>query len=292
MKILITGSSGYVGSNFIQQYQGKYQFEKFSLLTQEIENIDFNGIDTVLHCAALVHQRVEPSYARYHQINVEYPVRLANLAKQNGVKQFVFISTIAVYGDDRVMLDEQTPCDPVTPYGKSKLEAEKKLFELNDDTFVVSIIRPPMVYGKDAPGNIDSLVKLVQKVSILPLGGIHNKRSFVYIWNLCNLIDVVIHRKQKGVLLASDDKPLSTTGLIELIAISLEKKIYLIKIPFLEILLKLLKPTLHKKLYESLEVDNSATKKALRLENPYDVEIGVRLMISGMDALNFKSNSK
>jgi UDP-glucose 4-epimerase len=292
MKIFITGSSGYLGSSFIKQYQDKYQFEKFSLFTQKIEDIDFNGIDTVLHCAALVHQKVEHPYDRYHQINVEYPVRLASLAKQHGVKQFVFISTIAVYGDDSVIFDEQTPCAPVTPYVTSKLDAEKKLLELNDDTFVVSIIRPPMVYGKDAPGNIDSLVKLVKKVSILPLGRIHNKRSFVYIGNLCNLIDVVIHKKQKGVLLASDDKPLSTTGLIELIATNLEKKIYLIQIPFFETLLKLLKPNLHKKLYESLEVDNSATKKVLGLENPYDVETGVRLMMSGMDALNFKSNSK
>ncbi len=106
------------------------------------------------------------------------------------------------------------------------------------------------------------------------------------------MIDAVIQKKQKGVLLASDDKSLSTTGLIELIATNLEKKIYLIQIPFFETLLKLLKPTLHKKLYESLEVDNSATKKVLGLENPYDVETGVRLMMSGMDALNFKSNSK
>lgn len=281
MKILITGSNGYIGSSFINQYQKKYEFEKFSLLTQKIEDINFNAVDVVLHCAALVHQKVEQPYEKYHEINVEYPVTLAKLAKRNGVKQFVFISTIAVYGEDTERVDEQTPCNPVTPYGKSKLEAEKELVELNDDAFVVSIIRAPMVYGKDAPGNINSLLKLVKKVPIIPLGGINNKRSFVYIGNLCHLVDVVIKQEKSGVFLASDDEPLSTTRFIELIAKELNKKVYLIKIPFFETLLKFLKPSFHKRLYCSLEIDNTLTKERLNLKNSYSVEEGIKLMIHG-----------
>ena len=280
-KFLITGSNGYLGSSFISKYKNKYLFEKFSLLTQKLEDINFDNVDIVLNCAALVHQKVEHSYEKYHEINVEYPVKLAKLAKQNGVKQFVFISTIAIYGEDKEKIDENTTYEPITPYGKSKLEAEKELLELNDDNFVVSIIRPPMIYGKNAPGNIDSLVKLVKKLPVIPLGKIDNKRSFISIQNLCYIIDEIITQKQNGVFLASDDEPLSTSKLIELIAKNLDKRIYLIKIPFFESLLKLLKPSFHKRLYGSLEVDNSITKEKLNLVNPYSVEDGIKLMLNG-----------
>jgi len=281
MKILVTGSNGYLGSSFINNYKAKYFFEKFSLLNQRLDDINFNEIDVVLHCAALVHQKVEQPYEKYQEINVDYPLKLSKLAKQNGVKQFVFISTIAVYGEEKEKLDENTICNPIIAYGKSKLEAEKELLKLNDDNFVVSIIRPPMVYGKDAPGNIDSLIKLVKKLSIIPLGGIENKRSFISIQNLCHMIDEVIIQQKAGIFLASDDESLSTTRLIELIAKNLDKKIYLLKIPFFETLLKIVKPSFHKRLYGSLEVDNSITKEKLNLKNPYNVEDGIKLMING-----------
>lgn len=281
MKILVTGSNGYLGSSFINNYKAKYFFEKFSLLNQRLDDINFNEIDVVFHCAALVHQKVEQPYEKYQEINVDYPLKLVKLAKENGVKQFIFISTIAVYGEDEEKLDENTICNPIKPYGKSKLEAEKELLKLNDDNFVVSIIRPPMVYGKDAPGNIDSLIKLVKKLPIIPLGGIENKRSFISIQNLCHMIDEVIIQQKAGIFLASDDESLSTTRLIELIAKNLDKKIYLLKIPFFETLLKIVKPSFHKRLYGSLEVDNSITKEKLNLKNPYNVEEGIKLMING-----------
>ena len=280
-KILITGSNGYLASNFLNQYKKVYDFEKFSLLNQKIEDINFDNIDIILHCAALVHQKVEQPYEKYHEINVEYPVKLAKLAKQNSVKQFVFISTIAVYGEEKEKLDENTICNPITQYGKSKLEAEKELFKLNDDDFIVSILRLPMIYGKDAPGNIDSLVKLVKKSPIIPLGSIENRRSFISIQNLCHIVDEVITQQKAGIFLASDDEPLSTSRLIELIAKNLDKKIYLIKVPFFESLLKILKPSFHKRLYGSLEVDNSITKEKLNLKNPYSVEDGIKLMLDG-----------
>jgi len=317
MEILVTGSNGYLGSCFINQYKNKFSFKSFSLLTQKLEDLDFDNIDIILHCAALVHQKTEYSYEKYHEINVDYPLKLARLAKQNGVKQFVFISTIAVYGEEKEKLDENTICNPITSYGKSKLEAEKELLKLSDDNFIVSIIRPPMIYGKNAPGNIDSLVKLVKKLPIIPLGGIENKRSFISIQNLCHLVDVVIgfhfkhgmtrdvkhgmtekchselgsesqkechHELDSGshnIFLASDDESLSTTRLIELIAKNLAKKVYLFKIPLFKTLLKLVKPSFHKRLYGSLEVDNSITKEKLNLKNPYTVEEGIALMLEG-----------
>jgi UDP-glucose 4-epimerase len=102
----------------------------------------------------------------------------------------------------------------------------------------------------------------------------------VYIGNLCNLIDEIIIQEKEGIFLASDDEPLSTTRLIELIANGLDKKVYLIKVPFFESLLKLVKPSFHKRLYESLEVDNSETKKVLGFKNKYSVEEGIRLMLN------------
>ena len=280
-KILLTGFSGYLGSNFLNIYKDKYQFEKFSLLNQKLDDLKIDKIDVVLHCAALVHQKIELDYEQYYDINVKYPLKLAKLAKENGVKQFVFISTIAIYGEDKEKIDDNTSFNPLTPYGKSKLEAENELMKLNDDNFLISIIRPPMVYGQNAPGNIDSLIKLVKKIPIIPLGGINNKRTFVSIQNLCHTIDEIIIQKQNGIFLASDDKPLSTTRLIELIAKNLNKKIYLVKIPFFESLLKAVKPSFHKRLYGSLEVDNSITKEKLNLQNRYSVEDGIKLMING-----------
>ena len=129
--------------------------------------------------------------------------------------------------------------------------------------------------------NIKSLVNLVSKVPVLPFGGIDNKRSMVYVGNLCHYVDVVIKSMACGIFLASDDEPLSTTRLIELIAKNLDKKVYLVKIPFFESLLKLLKPSFYKRLYGSLEVDNAFTKEKLKLKNPYGVEEGIKLMLNG-----------
>ncbi len=281
MNIIVTGGSGYIGGSFIKTFKDGYDFVKFSLLEDALNDLEIDNVDVVLHCAALVHQKTDLDYSKYDEVNVKYPVALAQKAKESGVKQFIFISTIAVYGEDEALLEEDTECTPVTPYGKSKLEAEKQLEALNDESFVVSILRPPMVYGKDAPGNIASLVKLVKKVPVLPFGKIDNKRSFVYIGNLIYMINKVIEQKQDGVFLAADDEPLSTTGLISLIAKALDKKIYLIEIPFFESLLKALKPSFHKRLYESLSIDNRQTKALLSLKNPYTAEQGIEAMIHG-----------
>ena len=103
----------------------------------------------------------------------------------------------------------------------------------------------------------------------------------VYIGNLCYLINEVITQEKAGIFLASDDEPLSITRLIELISKNLDKKIYLVKIPFFKTLLKILKPSFHKRLYGSLEIDNTITKEKVNLKNPYSVEDGIKLMIKG-----------
>ncbi len=281
MHILVTGASGYIGGSFIEAFKRKYDFSIFSLQENTIDTLNLENIDTILHCAALVHQKTVDDYEKYDAINVKYPIDLAKKAKKSSVKQFVFISTIAVYGDDKKFIDENSTFKPVTPYGESKLEAEKQLLALHDENFTVSIIRPPMVYGKDAPGNINSLINLIKKVPILPFANIDNRRSFIYIGNLIHFIDNIIEKRGAGIFLVSDDRAVSTTELIKHISKELDKKIYLVNIPFFERLLRVLNPSLHKKLYDSLEVNNSSTKETLKYENTYSIEDGIKAMIDG-----------
>jgi nucleoside-diphosphate-sugar epimerase len=277
--ILVTGSSGFIGSSFVQNYNAVYNISTFSLQSNRIENIDLKNIDIILHCAALVHKKKEHSFEKYHEINTLYPVELAKIAKAGGVKQFVFISTIAVFDESLEFINENSNLSPLNFYGKSKLDAEKKLIDLRDDNFKVSIIRAPMVYGRNAPGNIATLISLVKYFPIIPLGKINNKRSFVYIDNLCYLLNEVITQEKDGCFFAADDESISTSYLINQIAIGLNKRVLLIRIPFFECLIKKIFPKLHKRLFSSLVVDNKNSKKALSLENPVSVEEGIWRML-------------
>jgi len=279
--ILITGSSGFVGSYFINKYKDKYEIKTFSFLKDEIKTLDCSDVDIVFHLSALVHQMGGAIKEEYEKVNVTQTLELATKAKAFGVKHFVFMSTVKVYGEEtESTYTENSTCTPEDEYGKSKLKAENELLKLEDENFTVSIVRTPIVYGYGVKANIKSLVSLVKKVPLLPFGGIQNKRSMVYIGNLCHLVDVVIEKQKSGIFLASDDKPLSTTKLCELISKSLNKKVYLIKIPFFESLLKIVKPSFHKRLYGSLEVDNTLTKKNLKLSNPFSVEEGIKFMLT------------
>ncbi|SKB26418.1 NAD-dependent epimerase/dehydratase family protein [Malaciobacter marinus] len=288
-KLLITGSNGFVGKYFINKYKNKYDIKTFSFLKDDINSLDCSDVDVVFHLSALVHQMAGASASEYERVNVTQTLELAKKAKKSGVKHFVFMSTVKVYGEETInVYTESSECKAEDEYGKSKLKAEEKLLKLEDESFKVSIIRTPIVYGYGVKANIKSLVNLVDKISILPFGKIENKRSMVYIGNLCHLVDVVIGATEvalPSVFLASDDEPLSTSRLCELIAKSLNKKVYLIKVPFFESLLKLVKPSFHKRLYRSLEVDNSITKERLDLSNPYSVEEGIGFMIKGENSL-------
>lgn len=281
-ELLITGSSGFIGNYFINKYKNKYNIKTFSFLKDDINSLDCNGIAIVFHLSALVHQMGGASASEYKRVNVTQTLNIAQKAKESGIKQFVFMSTVKVYGEETTRkYTENSICSPKDEYGKSKFTAELELRKLEDENFKVSIIRTPIVYGYGVKANIKSLVNLTNKVPVLPFGKIENKRSMVYIGNLCHLVDKVIKQQKSGIFLASDDEPLSTTRLIELIAKNLDKKICLIKIPFFESLLKLLKPSFYKRLYGSLEIDNTITKEKLNLKNPYSVEEGIKYMIKG-----------
>ena len=286
--ILLTGSSGFIGSYFMNKYQNKYNIEIFSFRNDDFENLNLDIIDTVVHLSALVHQMGGATKEEYEKINVSQTLDLAKKAKEGGVEHFIFMSTIKVYGEETdVAYSEDTICKPQDEYGVSKLKAENKLLEMQDDNFKVSIIRTPIVYGYGVKANIKNLINLVKKVPILPFSGINNKRSMIYVGNLCCFIDEIIKQRQSGIFCVSDGRPLSTTQLTKLIAKNLDKKLYLVKIPFFGNLLKLIKPSFHKRLFESLEVENAYTLKKLfgdvNIQLPYSVEDGIKFMINGED---------
>ncbi|MDD2384929.1 MAG: NAD-dependent epimerase/dehydratase family protein [Sulfurospirillaceae bacterium] len=271
-----------IGSYFTNQYKDSYEIKKFSFLQDNFEALHVKAVDVVFHLSALVHQMGGASAEAYENVNVTQTLQLARKAKESGVRHFVFMSTVKVYGEESdEVYTESFTCKPQDEYGKSKLKAENALLKLEDESFKVSIIRTPIVYGYGVKANIKNLTHLIAKIPILPFGGISNRRSFVYVGNLCALVDMIIQTSQGGIFLASDDRALSTTELIKLIASAMHKKIYLLAIPLFPTLLKWLKPSLYKRLFQSLEVDNAQTKKILGFENPYSAEEGIRMMIEG-----------
>lgn len=283
MKLLLTGSSGFIGSYFQSNYGDKCDIETFSFLKDDFDSLDLTQVDTVIHLSALVHQMGGAAKEKYTKVNVDNTLALAQKAKQSGVKQFVFISSVKVYGEETdTPYTEVTKCEPQDDYGKSKLAAENLLMEMEDNNFIVSILRTPIVYGKGVKANILNLVKLVDKVPILPFGSISNRRSMVYIGNLCDMIERLYECKISGTFLAGDDQPVSTTGLIEIIAKVRNRQVVLLNIPLFPQLLKTVKPSFYKRLYESLEVDNHWTKKVLGFENKVSTEEGIRKMLEGM----------
>jgi len=282
MNILLTGASGFVGNYFKNTYTKKYNIQTFSFLNNNFNDLDLHFLDTIVHLSALVHQMGGASKEEYNRINVLQTLELAKKAKDSGVGHFIFMSSVKVYGEEtNIAYCENSVCQPQDEYGRSKFKAENELRILESDDFKVSIIRTPIVYGYGVKANIKNLIKLVQNVPILPFGKIRNKRSMVYVGNLCHLIDEIIIQEKNGIFLASDSEPLSTTKLCNLIAINLNKKVYLIKIPFFEIIVKKFKPNLHKRLFKSLEIDNLKTIEKLNLKNPYTIEEGVKYMIQG-----------
>lgn len=278
--LLITGADGFIGAHLCKSLHQDYRVMTFSFANDEIKEYTFATISTVIHLAALVHRMDKIPEELYHEINVDKTVHFAAKAKASGVKQFIFMSSVKVYGEEsETAYDEKSPCQPKDPYGQSKLDAENALLALADEKFRVAVIRTPVVYGEGVKANILKLIELVDMFPILPFGAISNRRSMVYVGNLTHLIAEIIKQEEEGVFLASDDLPLSTSGLIKKISAALGKPLFLSPFLPLEIGLKLLKPLLYQRLYGNLCLDNTATKEKLQLHNPFSTDEGIRRMV-------------
>ena len=280
--IAITGSSGFVGTNFIKKNHD-FTIHEIDLLTLRIENLDFIGIDSVLHLAALVHQMKGAPEEQYFKINRNLAYQVALRAKEHGVKQFVFMSTAKVFGEsttNKSAWNEFSECNPMDAYGKSKYEAERLILGLQDENFKVAIVRSPLVYGVGVKANMYNLIKLVDKISVLPLGKIQNRRSMVYVGNLVALLHHIITNQSSGIFIAGDSQPLSTTELTISIKGALRKKRLIISIPkFIRKPIQSIKPGIFERLFGSLELDNSLTNKRLNFEPPFSIEQGIQEMV-------------
>ncbi len=292
-KILIIGENSFVGNN-IKKVSKNERINEISIVEKKPEEINLSEYDTLIHLAAIVHQSKKIPGSEYYRVNRDLTVETAKQAKRSGVKQFIFLSTIKVYGDfsqESVPWDEKSECVPNDPYSKSKYDAEQGLQKLEDKNFIVSIIRTPIVYGSGVKANMLSILKLTDKMKILPFGNVKNKRNFTYVKNLVEFIDKVIEKRASGVFIAMDDKPLSTTDLVRLISKYLNKKIFLITLPKHIINTgRKLAPKVFDRLYGSLELNNSQTLKTLGFNPKYTSEEGIRDMcMAYLDTKNKKN---
>ncbi len=173
---------------------------------------------------------------KYFEVNTELTRKVAEAAKKNKVKHFVFYSTVAVYGthgslNEKLILTKESKVNPKTPYAQSKWEAEKILKNLENSNFKISILRPPMVYGENCPGNMKKLEKLVKALPILPFGNNENKRTLVHIDKLLEITKEVIDKEISGIIIPKNDEEMSIKEIVEEIIKKENKEKLLIKFP-------------------------------------------------------------
>jgi UDP-glucose 4-epimerase len=193
----------------------------------EWQHVNFSGFTILLHVAGIAHVSTDPSMEKiYYEVNRDLPISVAKKAKRDGVKQFIFMSSMIVYGNDTNITASTKP-NPENFYGKSKLQAEEGLLSLADDTFTVTIIRTPMVYGQNCKGNFPALIKLARKTPIFP--DFENKRSMIYIDNLSAFIAQCIQNRTSGIVFPQNTKYVSTKDIIARATAFLGKKIYFSK---------------------------------------------------------------
>lgn len=243
-KVLITGAGSYIGQSFIQYakkyYPDNFEIEELDMTDAAWRDKDFSEYDVVYHVAGIAHADVgkvsEEIKSKYYEVNTGLAVEAAEKAKREGVKTFIFMSSMIVYGDSapygqRKVIDETTVPEPANFYGDSKLQADVAVRELADDTYKVIVLRPPMIYGKDSKGNYRTLAKLAKKLPIFP--DADNERSMLYIENLCEFLCQVMllkpYHRNSVVLLPQNGEWTKTSDMVKVIAQASGKKIVELK---------------------------------------------------------------
>lgn len=235
-RILITGKDSYIGTSFekwVRQWPNDYQIDTLDT-KGDWQSYDFSPYDVVFHVAGIAHVDAKANMEDlYYRVNRDLTIEAAQKAKAEGVKQFIFMSSIIVYGDSsklgekRVITKNTTPT-PTNFYGNSKLQAEQGILPLQDKNFNVVILRPPMIYGKGSKGNYPKLARLARKIPIFP--DIENERSMLYIENLCEFIRLMIDNEARGVFFPQNKEYVKTTELVKTIAEVYGKKMRLTKV--------------------------------------------------------------
>lgn len=305
MKILITGATGFIGSKLVERLHSSGHtvvaaVRRVAILPDgvhlvQIGNIDdqtdwssaLSGIDVVLHLAGRAHimrDTAQEPLVVFRKVNVFGTLNLARQAMQAGVRRFIFLSSIGVNGNhtlEHPFTAEDIP-HPTEPYALSKWEAEQGLQQIAEgDAMDLVIIRPPLVYGLNAPGNFGRLIHWCKKGIPLPLGSVHNKRSLVALDNLVDLLITCVDHPAAAnqTFLVSDGEDLSTTELLRRLGQAMGKPARLLPIPvsMLQWGAALIgKKDVAQKLLGSLQVDISATCNTLGWYPPISVDEGLR----------------
>ncbi|MGI5872573.1 MAG: NAD-dependent epimerase/dehydratase family protein [Bacillota bacterium] len=243
--ILITGANSYIGTSFerwLQRYAEQYSVDTIDMVDGAWREKSFSGYDVVFHVAGIAHVSADPKLeGLYYKVNRDLAIETAVKAKADGVKQFIFMSSIIVYGDsssigqERVITFDTEP-KPTNFYGDSKLQAEEGIIKLQDERFKVVVLRPPMIYGKGAKGNYPKLAKMARVLPFFP--NIQNQRSMLHIDNLCEFVRLMIDNEEQGIFFPQNEEYVGTSELVRLIAKVHGRKIRLTKVfnPLLKLL--------------------------------------------------------
>lgn len=322
MRILVTGAHGFVGRALMRRLAAQPEYfpvaavrklpssESYSSevgssigVAESIELGDlaedafdselFDGVDVVVHCAARVHvmdERDADPLAAFRSVNVNGTLGLARAAVQAGAKRFVFLSSVKVHGEGtrcgKPFTANAALC-PADPYAVSKMEAERALMALAEETGLeVVIVRPPLVYGPGVKANFHSLMKWLDKGIPLPLGSIRNRRSLVALDNLVDLLMTCLdHPNATGqAFLVSDGEDISTTELLRRLGDALGKPARLVPVPplLLEGVGALLgKRAVMERICGSLQVDIGETRALLGWNPPVNVDKALALTAAG-----------
>ncbi len=238
-RILITGANSYIGTSFesyLSVYGDEYAIDTVDMTLPSWREKDFGGYDAVFHVAGIAHsdngKLTEEKKALYYSVNTNLTVETAKKAKADGAKQFIFMSSAIVYGDSAPIgkakhITPETPLTPKNSYGDSKVQAEKGIIPLNDESFKVVILRPPMIYGKGSKGNYPFLSKIARKIPLFPY--VNNQRSMIYIENFCEFVRLMIDNREEGIFWPQNGEYVNTCELVQTIASVYGKKVMAIK---------------------------------------------------------------
>ena len=239
-RILITGLNSYTGnavSEHLSQWPEKYQVSRISLRGDSWKSESFRGFDTLIHTAGIAHDSTKGSgKEEYYSVNSSLAFEAAKKAARDGVRQFIFISSSIVYGRPDRIITRDTPVNPESFYGDSKVRAENLILPLEAEGLRVCILRCPMIYGRNCKGNYPVLSKLARHVPFFPK--VHNQRSMLYVKNFAKFVRLIIENDENGTFWPQNGEYSQTSELVKMIAEAHGRKIILV--PFCEIPLKFL----------------------------------------------------
>jgi UDP-glucose 4-epimerase len=233
--VLITGKNSYIGTsleNWLMREPDNYKVDTVDMKDGSWKEKDFSSYDVVFHVAGIAHVSSDPKMEDlYYKVNRDLTIETAEKAKAEGVKQFIFMSSVIVYGDSsssKRVIDKNTVPTPSNFYGNSKLQAEEGIKDLETDNFKIVVLRPPMIYGKGSKGNYPRLANMAKKIPVFP--DIDNERSMLHIDNLCEFIKVMIDYEETGLYFPQNKEYVKTSELVRTIAEVHGKKIWMTKI--------------------------------------------------------------